>query len=144
LDQKIFEEKLSQLAEWTRIEPREPKARRREPQHDDPSPEIVITKKHYGHDCNWCHRQQKEQVVHVVSYQAATRTHPARWIGRCETCKKKYDPRTGQPTDVVFRKQIHRQPAPGLKLGRPPGPMSDEEKAQRRESIRRRRELENK
>jgi hypothetical protein len=145
VDQKLFEQRLSELAEWKRIKPSEVSGSRRSVvTHDDLSPEIVITDKHYGRHCGWCHSDQTQQVIHTISFQPATTRDCAYWLGRCDLCKKKFDPHTNEPAERVFRAKGLRSASFGKKLGRPSAPMSDEEKALRRESIRRRKELANK
>ena len=119
MDRKKFELWLTEIANWHR--PRPPDAgsltRRRECEQAAQTGPEILELKTCPVPCEWCENTcDSGAAKRWFREEAAT---GARWRGYCETCKKKYDPVTGQLGSMGFVKQGLRVAAPGRKLGRP-------------------------
>lgn len=120
MDQKKFEEWLNTIGNWERVKPSNGPGLPRPDLHDEPSPDIKLLTLHVTTNCKVCHDTKDCQVIQRLIKQPATRSQPAHWTGFCETCKKRFDPRTGQMVESKkFVKQGLRQASPGKRLGRP-------------------------
>ena len=111
MDQKTFEEKLTQIASWYRVD--ETKILKKEdidPNHRNPQIEIDQVFQR-SHDCEWC---QVRRCSGRGSIQLMTNpeTQEQEWKFYCNTCRGYWDPETNKVTVAPY-------PSLGKKRGRP-------------------------
>ena len=119
MDPLKFEAWLTEISHWHKPVPSDSAGRRAQALPEDrmTGPEIQQLKCCQV-PCEWCANTcNSTDAKRWIREPTKTGTH---WRGYCETCKKKYDPVTGQVGHQAYVKQGLRTPrTPGGRLGRP-------------------------